>query len=158
MFQKEVIDPVKENDGRLITDGTMDDVLKQKAMRMTLDGKNCSVPGHKEILRKMTWTPENHVDGIRKRELCPAEGKNLIYRMEDDRGVHEIHAGLDHCCLLYTSREGMHDMRNLCCIRSIISFKYHVSMSRDHDPMDLGICFFTGIQKINNIFRIHSFC
>ncbi len=23
--------------------------------------------------------------------------------------------------------------------------------------MDLGICFFTGIQKINNIFRIHSF-
>ena len=44
----------------------------------------------------MTWTPENHVDGIRKIELCPAEGKNLIYRMEDDRGVHEIHAGLDH--------------------------------------------------------------
>ena len=28
LFQKEVIDPVKENDGRLITDGTMDDVLK----------------------------------------------------------------------------------------------------------------------------------
>ena len=96
LFQKEVIDPVKENDGRLITDGTMDDVLKQKALRMTLEGKNCSVPGHKEILRKMTWTPENHVDGIRKIELCPAEGKNLIYRMEDDRGVHEIHAGLDH--------------------------------------------------------------
>jgi len=95
LFQKEVIDPVKENDGRLITDGTMDDVLKQKALRMTLEGKNCSVPGHKEILRKMTWTPENHVDGIRKIELCPAEGKNLIYRMEDDRGVHEIHAGLD---------------------------------------------------------------
>ena len=85
LFQKEVIDPVKENDGRLITDGTMDDVLKQKALRMTLEGKNCSVPGHKEILRKMTWTPENHVDGIRKIELCPAEGKNLIYRMEDDR-------------------------------------------------------------------------
>lgn len=82
LFQKEVIDPVKENDGRLITDGTMDDVLKQKALRMTLEGKNCSVPGHKEILRKMTWTPENHVDGIRKIELCPAEGKNLIYRME----------------------------------------------------------------------------
>lgn len=81
LFQKEVIDPVKENDGRLITDGTMDDVLKQKALRMTLEGKNCSVPGHKEILRKMTWTPENHVDGIRKIELCPAEGKNLIYRM-----------------------------------------------------------------------------
>ena len=80
LFQKEVIDPVKENDGRLITDGTMDDVLKQKALRMTLEGKNCSVPGHKEILRKMTWTPENHVDGIRKIELCPAEGKNLIYR------------------------------------------------------------------------------
>ena len=59
LFQKEVIDPVKENDGRLITDGTMDDVLKQKALRMTLEGKNCSVPGHKEILRKMTWTPEN---------------------------------------------------------------------------------------------------
>lgn len=48
LFQKEVIDPVKENDGRLITDGTMDDVLKQKALRMTLEGKNCSVPGHKE--------------------------------------------------------------------------------------------------------------
>ena len=78
LFQKEVIDPVKENDGRLITDGTMDDVLKQKALRMTLEGKNCSVPGHKEILRKMTWTPENHVDGIRKIELCPAEGKNLM--------------------------------------------------------------------------------
>lgn len=93
LFQKEVIDPVKENDGRLITDGTMDDVLKQKALRMTLEGKNCSVPGHKEILRKMTWTPENHVDGIRKIELCPAEGKNLIYRMEDDRGVHEIQVG-----------------------------------------------------------------
>ena len=75
LFQKEVIDPVKENDGRLITDGTMDDVLKQKALRMTLEGKNCSVPGHKEILRKMTWTPENHVDGIRKIELCPAEGQ-----------------------------------------------------------------------------------
>ena len=44
LFQKEVIDPVKENDGRLITDGTMDDVLKQKALRMTLEGKNCSVP------------------------------------------------------------------------------------------------------------------
>ena len=40
LFQKEVIDPVKENDGRLITDGTMDDVLKQKALRMTLEGKN----------------------------------------------------------------------------------------------------------------------
>ena len=96
LFQKEVIDPVKENDGRLITDGTMDDVLKQKALRMTLEGKNCSVPGHKEILEKMTWIPENHVDGIRKIELCPTEDKDLIYRMEDDRGVHEVHAGLDH--------------------------------------------------------------
>ncbi len=44
----------------------------------------------------MTWIPENHVDGIRKIELCPAEDKDLIYRMEDDRGVHEVHAGLDH--------------------------------------------------------------
>lgn len=96
LFQKEVIDPVKENDGRMITDGTMDDVLKQKGLRMTLEGKNCSVPGHKEILGKMTWIPENHVDGIRKIELCPTEDKDLIYRMEDDRGVHEVHAGLDH--------------------------------------------------------------
>ena len=86
LFQKEVIDPVKENDGRLITDGTMDDVLKQKALRMTLEGKNCSVPGHKEILRKMTWTPEESWWN-QKIELAIGEGKNLIYRMEDDSEI-----------------------------------------------------------------------
>ncbi len=45
LFKKEVIDPVKENDGRMITDGTMDDVLKQKGLRMTLEGKKLFCTG-----------------------------------------------------------------------------------------------------------------
>lgn len=62
LFQKEIIDPVKAGKEPEIPDATADEILKQKGLRMTLEGKNVSVKGHQEFPKDAVWTPEENKD------------------------------------------------------------------------------------------------
>ena len=63
---------------------------------MTLEGKNISVKNHRKLkARDLLWTPEENQDGIRRIELHFDE-ERILYVMEDERGRHEVLAGLDH--------------------------------------------------------------
>ena len=64
LFQKEIIDPVKAGKEPEIPDATAEEILKQKGLRMTLEGKNRSVKGHRELPKDAVWTPEENKDGI----------------------------------------------------------------------------------------------
>ena len=96
LFQKEIIDPVKAGKEPEIPDATADEILKQKGLRMTLEGKNVSVKGHQEFPKDAVWTPEENKDGITKVELHVTDGDQVVYVMEDGRGRHQVIAGLDH--------------------------------------------------------------
>ena len=96
LFQKEIIDPVKAGKEPEIPDATAEEILKQKGLRMTLEGKNVSVKGHQELPKDAVWTPEENKDGITKVELHVTDGDQVVYVMEDGRGRHQVIAGLDH--------------------------------------------------------------
>lgn len=74
-----------------------EDILRQKGLRMSLEGKNVSVREH--IIppaSDLAFIPEENTDGIKKVELHFTEDKTVVYVMEDARGRHEVAAGLDH--------------------------------------------------------------
>ena len=63
---------------------------------VSLEGKNISVKNHRKLkARDFLWTPEENQDGIRRIELHFDE-ERILYVMEDERGRHEVLAGLDH--------------------------------------------------------------
>lgn len=112
LFQREIVDKMKE---RPETDAAgleaagleaagsnatgsekFEDILRQKGLRMTLEGKNVSVREHLAPAKKdLTFIPEENKDGITKVELHSTEDQRVIYVMEDARGRHEVAAGLD---------------------------------------------------------------
>ncbi|MBQ6450852.1 MAG: serine hydrolase [Solobacterium sp.] len=73
---------------------TMDDILRQKGLRMTLQGKNVSVP-HVQTKDSYVLTPEENKDGVTCVEICFTED-TVTYAMTDARGRHTVTAGLDH--------------------------------------------------------------
>lgn len=86
----------KANKKKLWNDSKMEEILHQKGLCMTLEGKNTSVKNHKCLKSKdFLWIPEENQDGIRRIELH-FEKDRLCYMMEDERGRHEILAGLDY--------------------------------------------------------------
>ena len=74
---------------------TMEDVLLQKGLRMTLEGKNLSVPCHAEVKPEYVLKPEENKDGVTCVEICFTDD-TVTYAMTDARGRHEIICGLDH--------------------------------------------------------------
>lgn len=96
LFQKEIVDKVKSSEGVLRDNAAdSDNILKQKGLRMTLEGKNTSVKEH--------YMPESHQllfaagenpDGITAVELDFTEDQ-VVYGIEDARGHHKVTAGLD---------------------------------------------------------------
>ena len=96
LFQKEVINPTKAGRGPEITDEISEEILKQKGLRMTLEGKNISAKEHRELPKDVVWTPGENVDGITKIGLHADGESRVTYIMEDARGHHEVTAGLDH--------------------------------------------------------------
>lgn len=97
LFQKEIIDPMKcIEQKKLEAADPYGDILSQKGLRMTLKGKNCSVINHL-LPEKQNYllTPEPNSDHITRIELHFKKDQ-LVYIMEDNRGRHEVTAGLDH--------------------------------------------------------------
>ncbi len=74
---------------------TMDDILLQKGLRMTLEGKNESVPGHCQPKADYVLVPEENKDGITNVEIHFTEN-DVTYVMTDARGRHEVVCGLEH--------------------------------------------------------------
>ena len=96
LFQREIVDKVKADKEIRQDDGKMEAILRQKGLCMTLEGKNISVKNHRKLkARDLLWTPEENQDGIRRIELHFDE-ERILYVMEDERGRHEVLAGLDH--------------------------------------------------------------
>ena len=96
LFQREIVDKVKANEEVLQDDHKMAEILRQKGLCMTLEGKNISVKNHIGLeARDFFWTPEKNQDGVRRIEVHFDEDR-LLYVMEDGRGRHEVLAGLDH--------------------------------------------------------------
>ena len=101
LFQREVVDRMKadgEPQTQTMTAGAdpFEDILLQKGLRMTLKGKNVSVKHHLEPKqRDLVFQPEDNPDKITCVELHFTEDGELIYVMEDERGRHEVRAGLD---------------------------------------------------------------
>ena len=96
LFQREIVDKVKADKEIRQDDGKMEAILRQKGLCMTLEGKNISVKNHRKLkARDFLWTPEENQDGIRRIELHFDE-ERILYVMEDERGRHEVLAGLDH--------------------------------------------------------------
>lgn len=96
LFQREIVDKVKADKEIRKDDGKMEAILRQKGLCMTLEGKNISVKNHRKLkARDFLWTPEENQDGIRRIELHFDE-ERILYVMEDERGRHEVLAGLDH--------------------------------------------------------------
>jgi len=92
ILQREVVDPVKKG---CQLDEKNWEVLKNKGLRMTLKGKNKSVSGH--VIPKKTsyeFSMDGSIDRITKVEIV-FENAEVIYRMTDDRGCHQVRAGLD---------------------------------------------------------------
>ena len=84
---------------------TMDDVLAQKGLRMTLEGKNQSVCGHLEPKAEYVLTPEDNKDGVTCVEIRFSDN-TVTYVMCDGRGRHEVVCGLDHWIRGTTSMTG----------------------------------------------------
>ena len=96
LFQREIVDKVKANEEVLQDDHKMAEILRQKGLCMTLEGKNISVKNHIGLeARDFFGTPEKNQDGVRRIEVHFDEDR-LLYVMEDGRGRHEVLAGLDH--------------------------------------------------------------
>ena len=101
LFQREVVDRMKADDeppAQTPAAGAdpFEDILLQKGLRMTLKGKNVSVKHHLEPKqRDLVFRPEDNPDKITCVELHFTEDGELIYVMEDERGRHEVRAGLD---------------------------------------------------------------
>ena len=74
---------------------TMDDILLQKGLRMTLQGKNISVKGHILPQEKYILTPEENKDGVSCVEIYFKDNM-VTYAMTDARGRHTVNAGIEH--------------------------------------------------------------
>lgn len=101
LFQTEVVDPVKAAEAELAAEKVpldpYEDILCQKGLRMTLEGKNTSVHPHDlPMKRDLVFLPEKNDDGITRVELHFTDKGDVIYVMEDARGRHEVTAGLEH--------------------------------------------------------------
>lgn len=95
LFQKEVLDKIKSETKTDKFDISKDEILKQKGLRMTLEGKNVSVKEH-EKFKDLIFEPEENKDGITKVELHMIDENKLLFIMSDARGRHEVLAGIDH--------------------------------------------------------------
>lgn len=70
LFQREIVDKVKANEEVLQDDHKMAEILRQKGLCMTLEGKNISVKNHIGLeARDFFWTPEKNQDGVRRIEV-----------------------------------------------------------------------------------------
>lgn len=95
IFQKEIIDPMKAEEGPV--DDSCEDILLQKGLRMTLEGKNVSVQHHRNLSgQELRLIAGENPDGIMRAALRFTDDGKVIYVMEDARGRHEVTAGLDH--------------------------------------------------------------
>lgn len=99
LFQQEIIDPMKAEKENGISEkiqGKLEEILQQKGLRMTLEGKHVSVKDHILPDRKdYSWKPDENPDGILKVGLHFTADNHVIYEMEDKRGRHQVIAGLD---------------------------------------------------------------
>lgn len=101
LFQREIIDKVKAEQNSDVTTHNdiekYDDILLQKGLRMTLEGKNISVRDHYlPSQNDLVLIPGENPDGIKRIELHFTKEKNVIFKMEDNRGNHQVTAGMDH--------------------------------------------------------------
>lgn len=78
-------------------DDSCEDILLQKGLRMTLEGKNVSVQHHRNLSgQELRLIAGENLDGIMRAALRFTDDGKVIYVMEDARGRHEVTAGLDH--------------------------------------------------------------
>ncbi len=105
LFQREIIDPIRAGAGTT-PDGVsgsvrensehFEEVLRQKGLRMTLEGKYSSVRSHfMPEKNDYVFLPEENKDHVRKVEFHFHPDQSFTYVMEDHRGRHQVTAGLD---------------------------------------------------------------
>ncbi len=84
----------------------MKDILYQKGLRMTLESRNRSVPGHVQpSLKRYEFLPVKEIDGIT--EIAITFDRDYVaYEIRDERGCHRIKSGLDHWNRGITSMTG----------------------------------------------------
>ncbi|HJC46459.1 MAG TPA: beta-lactamase family protein [Candidatus Lachnoclostridium pullistercoris] len=114
LFQREIVDRVKQEapeGGKMEKEkenaDPFEEILRQKGLRMTLKGKNVSVKDHLEPEKKdLFFAPEQNVDRVTAAELHFTDNGEVVYVMEDDRGRHEVTAGLDFWADGFTTMTG----------------------------------------------------
>lgn len=114
LFQREIVDRVKQEapeGGKTEKEkenaDPFEEILRQKGLRMTLKGKNVSVKDHLEPEKKdLFFAPEQNVDRVTAAELHFTDNGEVVYVMEDDRGRHEVTAGLDFWADGFTTMTG----------------------------------------------------
>ncbi len=106
LFQQEIINPIKKTRANVnMDDGRMEEILREKGLRMSLLAKNVSVSERRNVAEDYIFTPENHVDGITKIELHFRDDL-VSYVMEDSRGRHTVEAGFSKWISGITSMTG----------------------------------------------------
>jgi CubicO group peptidase (beta-lactamase class C family) len=96
LFQETILDRLEPGQPNPLCGGVtpMEKVLWEKGLRMSLLDHDHSVPGHLPLTGTLEYTPEENPDGVRRIRLQFGDG-SFCFGMEDDRGYHEIHHGLD---------------------------------------------------------------
>ncbi|MBT9779462.1 serine hydrolase [Clostridium sp. MCC353] len=104
LIQKNLVSPMLKRKNE--ADNGKWEILKNKGFRMTLEGKYRSFPEEKfyESGRHVYRVPDE-TDGIKKIILEFHENQ-IIFSMEDHRGLHTVTCGLDHWISSSTSMTG----------------------------------------------------
>ena len=104
LIQKTIVEPARI---QRKTDGTSKwEVLKNKGLRMTLEGKYKSVSEHMDFGKAFyEYQVPDRTDGIKKILFKFSEDR-VIYSVEDMRGLHTVVCGLDHWVKSVTSMTG----------------------------------------------------
>lgn len=117
ILQEQIITPWKKQQRGILQENTsqdngrrkcveMKDILYQKGLRMTLESRNRSVPGHVQpSLKRYEFLPVKEIDGIT--EIAITFDRDYVaYEIRDERGCHRIKSGLDHWNRGITSMTG----------------------------------------------------
>ena len=109
LFQREIVDRVKADEAGEAkpaednpyglparTPEEYEEVLRQKGLRMTLEGKNVSVKEHVQPEKDLVLTPQDNPDKVTRAELHFTDDQKLVFAIEDPRGRHTVTAGIDH--------------------------------------------------------------
>lgn len=95
LFQQEILDHLDDQNVDTIAAAGLEEILRQKGLRMTLKAKNVSVPEHISPETDYVLPADSNADGIIAVELHFSRDQ-LVFVMTDARGRHSVTAGFSY--------------------------------------------------------------